>query len=109
MGLRPHLPPRPPYSPHPPPPLSFHFQVLDTPHITSLPPCPVHCVWGEPRTAGVVCVVRADADGSHEVVHAVGNVAQWVYLRSAIKYIQVLPLVESGAIEHFGFTVGEPG
>ncbi len=52
-----------------------------------------------------MCVVRAAADGSYDVLHTVGNPAQLIYLRSAIKYVQVLPLVESGAVDRYGFTV----
>lgn len=33
-----------------------------------------------------------------------GNIDQVIYPRSAMKYIQILPLLESGAVEHYQFT-----
>jgi L-asparaginase II len=53
----------------------------------------------ESRHHGAVAVV--DADGA--TVLALGDVAQAVFPRSAVKPIQALPLVESGAAEKFGF------
>src|SRR6185503_15879004 len=53
----------------------------------------------ESRHRGAVAVV--DADGA--CVLALGDVAQPVYPRSAVKPIQALPLVESGAAEKYGF------
>ena len=53
----------------------------------------------ESRHHGAVAVV--DADGA--TVLALGDVAQPVYPRSAVKMIQALPLVESGAAERYGF------
>src|SRR5262245_24886869 len=53
----------------------------------------------ESRHAGAVAVV--DADGG--TVLALGDAAQPVYPRSAVKPIQALPLVESGAAEKYGF------
>ena len=47
---------------------------------------------------GAVAVV--DADGT--TVLALGDVAQPVYPRSAVKALQALPLVESGAADHYG-------
>lgn len=46
-------------------------------------------------------VVVADADGA--TVFALGDVTQPVYPRSAVKAIQALPLIESGAAEKYGF------
>jgi L-asparaginase II len=43
----------------------------------------------------------ADADG--RLVHSVGNTRSPVFARSAIKALQALPLVESGAADRFGF------
>jgi L-asparaginase II len=48
---------------------------------------------------GAVAVV--DADGAS--VLALGDVAQPVFPRSAVKALQALPLIESGAAEHYGF------
>jgi L-asparaginase II len=53
----------------------------------------------ESRHHGAVAVV--DADGA--TVLALGDVAQPVYPRSAVKMIQALPFVESGAPDKFGF------
>jgi L-asparaginase II len=46
-----------------------------------------------------------DADGA--VVAAVGDIERPVYPRSAIKLLQALPLVESGAADRFGLTPAE--
>jgi L-asparaginase II len=53
----------------------------------------------ESRHRGAVAVV--DADGA--TVCSVGDVAAPVFPRSAIKALQALPLVESGAADRFGF------
>src|SRR5205814_4169604 len=53
----------------------------------------------ESRHAGAVAVVRADG----EIVAAVGDVAAPIFPRSAIKPLQAIPLVETGAADHFGF------
>jgi L-asparaginase II len=52
---------------------------------------------------GVVCVV----DKNNNIIYSEGDVHQICYPRSALKLIQVLPLLESGAVEHFGFTLEE--
>jgi L-asparaginase II len=53
----------------------------------------------ESRHRGAVCVM--DADGA--TVLSLGDVATPVYPRSAVKPIQALPLVESGAADRYGF------
>src|SRR5947209_15357208 len=53
----------------------------------------------ESRHRGAVAVV--DADGA--TVLSIGDVAQPVYPRSAVKPLQALPLVESGAADRYGF------
>jgi L-asparaginase II len=53
----------------------------------------------ESRHRGAVVVV--DADGA--TVLALGDVAQAVYPRSAVKPLQALPLLESGAADRYGF------
>src|SRR6185436_1012209 len=53
----------------------------------------------ESRHRGAVAVV--DADGA--TVLALGDVARPVYPRSAVKPLQALPLIESGAADRFGF------
>jgi L-asparaginase II len=53
----------------------------------------------ESRHRGAVVVV--DADGGR--VMAIGDTAQPVFPRSAVKSIQALPLVESGAADAYGF------
>src|SRR5437660_9466132 len=52
----------------------------------------------ESRHRGAVAVV--DADGAS--VLALGDVARPVYPRSAVKPLQALPLVESGAADKYG-------
>jgi len=47
------------------------------------------------------CVAVVDADGN--AVTSIGETARPVFPRSAIKSIQALPLVESGAADAFGF------
>ena len=53
----------------------------------------------ESRHRGAVAVV--DADGA--TVLALGDVARPVYPRSAVKPLQALPLLESGAADRYGF------
>src|ERR1041384_6777223 len=53
----------------------------------------------ESRHRGAVAV--ADADGAS--VLALGDVAQPVYPRSAVKPLQALPLIEGGAADRYGF------
>ena len=50
-------------------------------------------------------VALVDADG--KVVRAWGNIEPPVYGRSAIKPLQALPLIESGAADRFGVSVAE--
>ncbi len=66
-----------------------------------------------------VVVTRGGITESTHVIHAVivasngarmeswGDLSQPVYPRSAIKAMQALPMIESGAAEHFGFTDAE--
>ena len=53
----------------------------------------------ESRHRGAISVV--DADGN--VVLNIGDTARPVFARSAIKAVQALPFVESGAVDAFGF------
>ncbi|MFN4971922.1 MAG: asparaginase [Bacteroidota bacterium] len=52
---------------------------------------------------GVVCIV--DAEG--EILFSAGNSHQLCYPRSAMKFLQVLPLIMSGGMERFGLTLEE--
>jgi L-asparaginase II len=52
---------------------------------------------------GVICVV----DENGEIIYSEGDVQQICYPRSALKLIQVLPLLKHGGMEHFGFTLEE--
>lgn len=54
----------------------------------------VECVH---RGAAVVC----DTDG--RIVFSVGDIGRAIYPRSAIKALQALPLIESGAADRYGF------
>lgn len=49
---------------------------------------------------GVICIV----DEKGKVVFEEGDIHQICYPRSALKLIQILPLLESGAADAFGFT-----
>ena len=57
----------------------------------------------ESRHAGAVAV----ADGAGRLVFAAGEVEATIYPRSAIKALQALPLVESGAADRFGLGAEE--
>jgi L-asparaginase II len=52
---------------------------------------------------GVVCIV----DQHGQVTHSLGDVQQVCYPRSALKYFQHIPLLTSGAFDHYGFTLKE--
>lgn len=52
---------------------------------------------------GVICVVGED----NKVLFSKGNIHQVCYPRSAMKFLQPIPLLESGAVERFGFTLEE--
>jgi L-asparaginase II len=52
---------------------------------------------------GVICMV--DADG--KVIFETGDIQQVCFPRSALKLFQIIPLLESGAVEEFGFTTEE--
>ena len=53
------------------------------------------------RGAGAV----VDADGA--LVFSFGDIGRPVFPRSAVKAIQALPLIESGAADRFGLTAAE--
>ncbi len=57
----------------------------------------------ESRHGGAFAVV----DAAGRVVLSQGDIARPVYARSAIKPLQALPLIESGAADHFGLGVRE--
>src|ERR1017187_3713959 len=52
---------------------------------------------------GVICMLDAD----NKVIFSVGDIQQVCFPRSALKLFQILPLLESGAVEKFGFTPEE--
>ncbi len=52
---------------------------------------------------GAICVV--DKEG--KIIFSEGDVNQICYPRSAMKFLQVLPLIELGGIERFNFTLEE--
>lgn len=54
----------------------------------------------ESSHTGAIAIVRANG----EPALAVGDVARPVFARSAVKAIQCLPLIETGAADRFGFT-----
>ncbi len=53
----------------------------------------------ESRHRGAIAVVAPDGT----VIHAIGDVTRDIYPRSAIKPVQALPLIETGAADAFGF------
>ena len=53
--------------------------------------------------SGAICVVNEN----NEIIFSKGNVEQICYPRSAMKFIQVLPLIVLGGIEKYGFTLQE--
>jgi L-asparaginase II len=53
---------------------------------------------------GIVCVARVEENYKTEIVLSRGNINQMIYPRSANKYVQILPLLESGAADHFAFS-----
>ncbi len=52
---------------------------------------------------GVICIVN----DRKEVIFSVGDTDQICFPRSALKFIQAIPVIESGAADHFGFTPQE--
>jgi L-asparaginase II len=52
---------------------------------------------------GVICVVNREG----KVIFSRGDIEQVCFPRSALKYFQHFPLLESGAVENFGFTMEE--
>jgi len=54
----------------------------------------------ESRHSGAYAVL----DGKGHVIAAAGDIAMPVFPRSAIKALQCLPVIESGAADHFGFS-----
>jgi L-asparaginase II len=52
---------------------------------------------------GVICMV----DENSKVIFSVGDIQQVCFPRSALKLFQIMPLLESGAVEKFGFTLEE--
>lgn len=51
------------------------------------------------------CAVAVNTNG--EVLLSLGDVSQWVYPRSALKFFQSIPLLESGAAEKFNLSSEE--
>jgi len=54
----------------------------------------------ESRHRGAVAVVQSDG----QLILSMGDVMHHIFPRSAIKFLQAIPLVESGAMEHFALT-----
>ena len=53
---------------------------------------------------GIVCVAKVRPDWGYDILYSLGNIDQVIYPRSAMKLVQVLPLIESGAADYYGFT-----
>jgi L-asparaginase II len=56
---------------------------------------------------GSICSVQVHDDGRYDVVYSAGDISRPFYLRSALKYVQILPMLESGAVEHYNFSDAE--
>jgi len=54
----------------------------------------------ESRHRGAVAVVQSDG----QLILSMGEVMHHIFPRSAIKFLQTVPLIESGAIEHYALT-----
>jgi L-asparaginase II len=52
---------------------------------------------------GVVCIV----DKNGEIIFSLGDINQVCFPRSALKFFQVIPLLESGAVKEFNFNLEE--
>ncbi len=52
---------------------------------------------------GVICIVDKD----DKILYSQGDTQQVCYPRSALKFFQQIPLLTSGAVEHFGFNEQE--
>ncbi len=52
---------------------------------------------------GVICIVDQD----NKILYSQGDTQQVCYPRSALKFFQQIPLLTSGAVEHFGFNEKE--
>ena len=61
----------------------------------------------DPQLESIHMGVFAAVDANGEVLLSRGNIHWKTYIRSAAKPIQILPLLESGGIEHFHFTPRE--
>jgi L-asparaginase II len=61
----------------------------------------------EEISRGVVCCVKSLPQRNWEIIYSEGNADKIIYPRSALKFVQVLPLLESGAIEFFDFSEDE--
>jgi L-asparaginase II len=80
-------------------PVTIHRKAMDNPFLVEILRGPMV----ESRHRGAVCII--DADGG--TVLSIGDVERRVYPRSAVKAIQVLPLVESGFADRFGLSDAE--
>jgi L-asparaginase II len=57
---------------------------------------------------GIVCCTElSPTDGSPKILCQIGDIDRLFYPRSAMKFIQILPLIESGAVDYYGFTERE--
>ncbi|MDO8680387.1 MAG: asparaginase [Acidobacteriota bacterium] len=68
--------------------------------------CVVEVLRGE-TVESIHRVHVAIAEAGKGLVASAGNPAHHSFVRSAIKMFQVLPFVEGGGVEHFGFTTAE--
>ena len=67
----------------------------------------MRCGIAENVYRGCICCVQVHSNSTYSIAYQAGNIKQLFYLRSALKYVQILPLLESGAVDFYGFTLAE--
>ncbi len=76
---------------------------LDNPIIATLD----RAGWVESLHRGAWALVKAEQDGSYELVDSAGDPGQQIFARSAMKGLQAIAIVESGAADAFELTEAE--
>lgn len=68
---------------------------------------PLVCVTRNPLVENQHFGIAVIADEKGRIIRSLGNANRLVFPRSALKPIQALPVIESGAADHFGFGPSE--
>jgi L-asparaginase II len=53
---------------------------------------------------GVICSTQIYSNGDNKIIFQAGDISKLFFPRSALKYVQILPLLETGAADNYGFT-----